>query len=239
MALLVVPLHAFDMVAAASQASHSTASEGSGMSTQRVRFVEEPPPISGPQDPRAVWMERLRLLVERPGEWAEVYSNTPSACHQAANALRLRQYWIPPGGWDFTVRSFRRGHLSYERDNHVRAVIYARYNGPDADAWSSATAAWNHGADAIWDQYGRRLCPSCEKRPLILCNESPGSGSYPSMCDECSHAAAIPGVNHGTEAAYRHQGCRCPDCRQAAREAHRNRQNAKRLSMLGVRRESA
>lgn len=189
------------------------------MSAQRVRFVDSPPPIGGPQDPRAVWMERLQLLTERPGEWAEVYSGTPSACHQAANALRLRQYWVPPGGWDFTVRTFRRGHLAIARDNHPRAVLYARFRGEDDYPWNNLTAAFNHSADAVWDQHGRRVCPVCEREPLVLA----GRGAYPSMCDRCSNEAAIPDAQHGTEAAYRHKGCRCVECRRAAREADRRR----------------
>lgn len=198
---------------------------------QKVRFVDEPPPLGGPQDPRAVWMDRLRLLVERPGEWAEVYSGTPGACHQAAAALRLRQYWIPPGGWDFTVRSFRRGHLAFVRENYAVGVLYARYLGPDADAATSWTAEYNHSADAVWDQYGRRICPVCEKRPLIL----EGRGSYPHACDECAYANALPGVEHGTANAYRKKGCRCPDCRHANRKAQQGREFARRIARLGVR----
>lgn len=173
-------------------------------------------------------MERLRLLTERPGEWAEVYSGTPSACHQAANALRLRRYWVPPGGWDFTVRTFRRGHLAFLRDSHPRAVLYARYLGPEIEPWKNLTEALNHSADAVWDQYGRRICPVCEKRPLLPTNVGYGAGSYPSMCDHCSNASAAQGIEHGTEASYRHKGCRCIPCRTAARKAHRARIEAGR-----------
>lgn len=201
---------------------------------QKVRFVDAPPPIGGPQDPRAIWMERLRLVVERPGEWAEVYSGTPSAVHQAAGALRLRQYHIPPGGWDFTVRSFRRGHLALRREDHVVAVLYARYLGPDADdAVFSLSRAYTHAADAVWDQYGRRICPVCERNPLKAANPP---GSYPSMCDDCAYERATPGVTHGTDSAYRHGGCRCPDCRSAASAAQRDRNRRKRAQTAGAER---
>jgi len=153
-------------------------------------------------------------LVERPGEWAEVYSGTPGGAHQAANALRLRQYWVPPGAWDFTVRSFRRGHGSISRDSQPMAVIYARYLGTDEPAFRNLTEALNHSKNAVWDQHGRRLCPVCERRPLI---KEP-IGGYPSACDPCSWAMAVPGVPHGRVASYRHAGCRCPECRRANRE---------------------
>lgn len=187
---------------------------------QSVRFVKEPPPIGGPQDPRASWMERLRLVIERPNEWAEVYSGTPSACHQAAAKLRLRQYHVPPGGWDFTVRSFRRGHQALKREDYTLAVLYARYLGPDAEAFTNYTAAYTHAHDAVWDQLGRRICPKCERTPLdppVL------GGRYAAMCEVCSEASALTGVEHGTDYTYRRKGCRCPDCRKAGREANRRR----------------
>lgn len=193
---------------------------------QRVRFVDAPPPLSGPQDPRAVWMQRLSLLVERPGEWAEVYSGTPAAVNQAAAKLRLRQYHIPPGGWDFTVRSFRRTHLAFRREEYVTAVLYARFLGPDEEAFSGSAAAFT-ASDAVWDQYGRRICPVCERNPLVLTGPP---GAYPSMCDECAWASAVDGVEHGTEAAYKHGGCRCPDCRGANREAVRTRRDRQALA---------
>lgn len=179
-----------------------------------VRFVESPPPIGGPQDPRSVWMSRLRPLVERPGEWAEVYSGTPSACHQAAQALRLRQYWIPPGAWEFTIRSYKRARES-------TAVLYARYLADDGPLFRTRSEAYNHSEDALWDEQGRRICPMCERNPLI---KEP-IGSYPHACDSCSWAMAVPGIPHGRVASYRHAGCRCPDCRRANRENER----AKRL----------
>ncbi len=183
-----------------------------------MKFVDAPPPIGGPEDPRSVWMERLRYVTERPGEWAEVYSGTPSACHGARESLRLRRYWIPPGGWEFTVRSFRRGHLSFSRTDHVVGVLYARFLGIDAeDQPKRWTDDVNVSPDALWDQCGRRICPVCERRPL----ENEHGGSLPHACDPCSRAAAVPGVNHGTAAAYKHGGCRCPDCRAANREAQR------------------
>jgi len=43
-------------------------------------------------------------------------------------------------------------------------------------------------------------------------------GGYPSACDPCSWAMAVPGVPHGRVASYRHAGCRCPECRRANRE---------------------
>lgn len=147
---------------------------------QAVRFVENPPALGGPEDPRSLWFQRLALVAERPGEWAEVYSGTRSACHQAAQRLRLRRYHVPPGAWDFTVRSFRRGHLALNRDSDSRAILYARYRGLDEDAFSEQ-AVDRHREGALWDQYGRRICPVCEHTPLPI----PTAGPYVRMCEDC------------------------------------------------------
>lgn len=189
---------------------------------QRVRFVDAPPPIGGPQDPRSIWFDRLAFLLERPGEWAEVYTGTPSGCHQAAGALRTRQYHVPPGDWDFTVRSFRRGHLAFHRDAHSMAAIYARYNGTDGGP-PNRYAAWHLAADAVWDTFGRRLCPVCERNALIR-----DAGRYPLMCDKCGEdmAAGID-AEHGTEQTYMKKGCRCRPCRDARYTAEIKRGHAK------------
>src|SRR5689334_17592231 len=88
---------------------------------------QDPPPIGGPQDPRSKWMEVLRPLMKEPGRWAIVKSGLPSTMNQAATTFRNRQVHIPPGEWEFTVRTFRRGvHVG---DMNV-AQVYARYIGP-------------------------------------------------------------------------------------------------------------
>lgn len=162
---------------------------------QAVRFVENPPALGGPEDPRSLWFQRLRLVAERPGEWAEVYSGTRSACHQAAQRLRLRRYHVPPGAWDFTVRSFRRGHLALHRDSESRAILYARYRGLEEEAFSDA-AVDRHRQGAVWDQYGRRICPVCEREPLPI----PDAGPYVRMCHGCRDAAPVF-VGSATESA--------------------------------------
>lgn len=134
----------------------------------------DPPPIGGPQDPRSVWMERLRPLVAHPGKWAVVKSGLPSTCNAIANQLRLRQRHVPPGEWEFTVRTFRRGvHVG---DRSV-GQIYARYIGPNLDGIS-----WTVSAYAAWDDDGRRVCPDCG---AVLPAPAQRGGPYSRKCADC------------------------------------------------------
>ncbi len=139
----------------------------------------DPPPIGGPQDPRAVYMERLRLVMKQPGRWALVRSGSPSAMHQAAGALRLRQYNIPPGEWEFTVRTFRRGvHVG---DMNV-ASIYARYMGDDDTAWRQYMQMRGIvDSAAEWNEEGDRACPRCGDKLV----RQHGARRWPIYCDDC------------------------------------------------------
>lgn len=139
----------------------------------------DPPPIGGPQDPRSVWMERLRPLVKHPGRWAIVKAGTASSCHQTANQLRLRQLHVPPGLWDFTVRTFQRG---VHGDRHA-GQIYARFRGcPDdwEDQWVREARGCAPSKDVAFDDEGRRVCPNCHVNVL----HAP-AGAYPTRCDSC------------------------------------------------------
>jgi hypothetical protein len=139
-------------------------------------WVDEVPPIGGPLDPQAVYVERLRPLLAEPGRWAIIKSGTAASCHGAAQALRLRQYHVPLGQWEFTVRTFRRGvHIG----RGGTANLYARYLGPDEDY---APLSGYVARDALFDEQGRRICPSCEE---LLRRPKKHGGPYPKMCDEC------------------------------------------------------
>lgn len=132
----------------------------------------EPPPIGGPQDPRSVYMERMRLIRERPGEWALIRSGSPSAMHQTAGKLRQRQYHIPPGQWEFRVRTFRRGvHVG---DMNV-ANLYCRYLGEEE------IVPYQQSPHGVIGENGQRVCPDCGA-DLVRRNKR---GKYPLLCDEC------------------------------------------------------
>lgn len=134
----------------------------------------DPPPIGGPQSPTAVWVERLRPLMDSPGKWAVVKSGTPSAVNGAANQLRLRQRHLPPGQWEFTVRTFRRGvHVG---DMNV-AQLYARYLGPGDEYHIPGLLA----GDAQYDDDGYRTCPECGDR----LRRAFGRGPWPKRCSSC------------------------------------------------------
>lgn len=133
----------------------------------------EPPPIGGPQDPRAVWVERLRPLTKEPGRWALVKSGTPSAMNQTRTALQSRQWNVPPGRWEFTVRTFRRGvHVG---DMNI-ANLYARYLGPGDNAPIGVAA------DRVLDDEGNRLCEDCGAR---LSHPGDKGGKWTRKCDLC------------------------------------------------------
>lgn len=135
----------------------------------------DPPPIGGPQDPRAVWMERLRPLMAEPGRWAIIKSGLPSTCQQTATALRNRQWNVPPGGWEFTVRTFRRGvHVG----DMNAAQLYARYLGPEDNAPIGVSP------DRELDGEGYRICEDCKERL-----PHPGVGKWPKKCDDCWKAS--------------------------------------------------
>ena len=83
-----------------------------------TKWVDAPPELLRGK-PRA-WVERLRPLMKRPGEWAMVGSHHCTA----AASLKIGRYAVPEGRWEFTSRK-----------NGVprRADIYARYLGPEEE----------------------------------------------------------------------------------------------------------
>jgi hypothetical protein len=109
--------------------------------------------------------------MKHPGRWAQVKTGLPSTVHQTANALRVRQWNIPPGEWEFTVRTFRRGvHVG---DLNI-ASLYARYIGPDE------VLPYTVAQDAQFDVDGYRVCPECNVRL-----QRPERGPWPKKCDAC------------------------------------------------------
>lgn len=135
---------------------------------------QDPPPIAGPRHPQAIYIEILRRVLERPGEWALIRSGSVDAMHGAAQRLRLRQYHVPPGLWEFSVRSFRRGvHVG----RGGTANLYARYLGDEAQHDSPYISQ-----SAVFDEEGRRVCPRCGTslvKPSKL-------GPWPRFCETCS-----------------------------------------------------
>jgi hypothetical protein len=189
--------------------------------TSRVRFVDGPPPIGGPDDPRTKYVEPLQRLIARPGQWAEIASGPYGAINALASALRARQYWVPPGGWNFSMRGHRRGTGTITGDKFARATLYARYLGPE-DHTGDPYRPYRVVGDALFDQWGQRLCPECETNALIN-----NGGKYPSMCDPCGEAmAATIDAPHGDAMTYLKKRCRCRLCREAGTE--RNRENGRR-----------
>lgn len=140
----------------------------------------DPPPIGGPQDPRAKYVEMLRPLMLEPGRWAVIKSGTPSSMNQTATKLRERIWNMPPGQWEFTVRTFRRGH--HVGDMNV-AQLYARFIGPDGDMFSRTWHGMSYRvrAGTVFDEWGYRICPDCGDRLV----QSPRGGSWPKKCDAC------------------------------------------------------
>ncbi len=131
----------------------------------------DPPPIGGPQDPRAKYVELLRPLLSQVGRWAVIKSGTPSAMNQTAMCLRNRTWHVPPGRWEFTVRTFRRGvHVG---DLNV-AQIYARYLGPGNNGYMVSD-------EAVFDEDGHRVCEECGARLSL----HPNGGKWPRKCDLC------------------------------------------------------
>jgi hypothetical protein len=112
-------------------------------------------------------------------------SGLPSSMNSKANTLRMRQVNVPPGEWEFTVRTFRRGvHVG----DMSAAQLYGRFLGPDEAGIILPRvnpAPW-HGLNgpsknAVWDEDGDRVCEECgEKLP-----RPEGSGSWARKCDPC------------------------------------------------------
>lgn len=146
----------------------------------------EPPPIGGPQDPRSYWMERLRPLVEHPGRWAVIKSGLPSTINQAANMMRTRQVHIPPGEWEFTVRTFRRGvHVG----DMSACQLYARFVREWEEGEGFKPYPWSK--DKMFNDAGERVCPDCGT-PLRV---PEGSGKWDDRCDDCWQKLAETNVD--------------------------------------------
>ena len=80
---------------------------------------EDPPPSS--RGGRLPWGDRLKPLIERPNEWAQVTTfPTGAAARSIAGTLRQGKGTVPEGKWEFTARELEDG----------RGAVYARYLGP-------------------------------------------------------------------------------------------------------------
>lgn len=149
-------------------------------------WVDEVPPIGGPLDPQSTYVERLRPLVSNPGRWAIIKSGTPSNMAQTARALRLRQYHVPPGRWEFKVRSFRRGvHVG----SSTTANLYARFLDNDGHKGPGVGIGYI-SKGAAYNESGHRVCPDCGtrlERPYVENTEGDRvhQGAWPAKCDDC------------------------------------------------------
>lgn len=165
----------------------------------------DPPPIGGPTDPRAKWVEVLRPLMLEPMRWAVIASGTPSSVNQLANALRTRQWNIPPGEWEFTVRTFRRGH--HVGDMNV-CQLYARFRGGQTDqtwspeGWHGLTYKIRDGV--VFDEWGYRVCPDCGDRLTLHAH----GGSWPTKCDACWDRIEQTGTDNQRKWARRRRALR-------------------------------
>lgn len=65
---------------------------------------EEPPPMSDSSRPRVNWMEELRPLTERSGEWARVRVwSAKSSAWRAAHMINRRTTPLVVGQWEARV----------------------------------------------------------------------------------------------------------------------------------------
>lgn len=65
---------------------------------------EEPPPRGTRGGPRIAWMEELRPLTERPGEWARVRDwKTRASANAVARGINSRTIPLDPGKWETHV----------------------------------------------------------------------------------------------------------------------------------------
>lgn len=83
-------------------------------------WADPPQRHHGPRGPR-VWDERLKPLLERPGQWAIVYrAATRNAAGVAMTAIRTGRVRVTlPGRFEFTTREGDDGS----------GVLYARWMG--------------------------------------------------------------------------------------------------------------
>jgi hypothetical protein len=135
---------------------------------------QEPAPRSGPEHPGARYVEVLRRVRTRPAEWALIKAGKPEAVYATATALKLRQWHVPPGDWEFTVREFRRGvHVG---GSHRMAQLYARYMGGDPEFPMGTVSV-----RARFTATGRRACTRCGKALVRKSNRGP----WPVFCERC------------------------------------------------------
>lgn len=83
----------------------------------RLTVLWKDPPRQG----QGVWLERLKPLMRRPGQWALVYeTKSARTAHNVRSDLKARRYRMPDGVWEFKARKTAEG-----------GEVYARYVGKE------------------------------------------------------------------------------------------------------------
>lgn len=90
---------------------------------QNFQLVWEEPPEASSPIKGSEWVDRLKPLMDKPGEWARVAEfDRPNYASGLATRLRRRPHWRPEGQWEFRGSTDSKAGTSR---------MYARYIGPD------------------------------------------------------------------------------------------------------------